>query len=400
MRYILINSLKFGGAERVAQILCDKIADKIIILENEQDYSVNLPVIKLSNHTSKNNPLFKTLFIPIYAYRLGKTVKKNDTIISFLERANFVNIVSKFFWKNKSILTIHTSLKKSFKNYKKIAYYFLIKYLYPIADEIITVSLGIKNDLLSFAKVDPQKIRVIYNPIELEKTSQLSNQEIDPEYKNIFNSKVIITAGRLTEQKAQWNLLKVFKDAIEKIKDVKLIILGDGPLKNELIEYGKKIGLNIFYDKNKQNIAEKYDVYFLGYQENPYKFFTKSKIFFLSSRAEGFSMVILEAMACGLPIISADCDFGPREILSISNPIQKTKNKIEFTDFGLLLPVINESMYEKKDSAVEKEWAGGLIKMMGDKDLLKSYSEKSKKRALDFSLEKIILQWQKLLDNF
>lgn len=339
------------------------------------------------------------LFIPIYVFRLKKILKKNDIVISFIERANFVNIFSKFITGNKAIITIHTGLTKQFKNKTKILYYLLIKLLYQFADIIIPVSFGIYKDLINFTKIDHRKIKVIYNPIELNKIEQLAKEEIIEDHKHIFLHKIIITAGRLSKEKAQWNLLKIFRETQKNTKDTRLVILGEGKLKNELVQYGNKLGLHIFYDKENQNISEKYDVYFLGYQKNPYQYFSKAEVFFLSSQTEGFPMVILEAMACKLPIISTDCEYGPREELSLSK-INTPSQKTEFADFGLLLPVMNQSIYKTTDKNIENEWINGLTKIMNDENLIKNYKEKSKQRAQDFSIDKIIIEWQKVLEKF
>jgi len=98
--YFLLNSLAGGGAEAVAVRLSEHIPiAKFILVEKDVKYQPNKEIIFLSKHSIKTNPIFKTLSIPLYAYRLSKKIEHNSIILSFLERANFVNIVSKFFKK-------------------------------------------------------------------------------------------------------------------------------------------------------------------------------------------------------------------------------------------------------------------------------------------------------------
>jgi len=177
-KYLLINSLKFGGAERVAQILANaEVFDEVILLEDEKDYSLNIPISKLSQHTNKTSPVLKTLFIPIYAWRLHKIINKGDIVVSFIERANFVNIISKLFFNHKTIITLHSNISLSFKTIKKYPYYILIKILYPKADAVISVSNGVNNDfknIVNFKKYNS----IINNPIDIKLINNLKDRPV------------------------------------------------------------------------------------------------------------------------------------------------------------------------------------------------------------------------------
>ena len=99
--------------------------------------------------------------------------------------------------------------------------------------------------------------------------------------------------GRLSKPKGQWHLIRAFKKVKETIKDMKLIILGRGELEDYLKQLVEELNL------------EK-DVYFLGFQKNPFKFISKSKIYLFPSLYEGFGFPVIEAMACGIPVVCSD----------------------------------------------------------------------------------------------
>jgi glycosyltransferase involved in cell wall biosynthesis len=120
----------------------------------------------------------------------------------------------------------------------------------------------------------------------------------------------------------------------------------------------------------KLGLADK--ISFPGFQKNPYPFLFNADIFVLSSRYEGLPMAILEAMACGLPVVAADCKSGPREIL------QNGK-------CGLLVPVEDEAAL-----------AEGILKLLRDHALREKFATSGKERAMDFSADKIVRQYEKL----
>ena len=394
--YFLLNSLAGGGAEAVAVRLSEHIPiAKFILVEKDVKYQVNKKVIFLSGHSIKTNSILKTLCIPLYAYELSKKAEYNSIIISFLERANFVNIVSKFFKKHIAIISVHTNLNTSRTGIKSLNNY-LVKVLYPKADLIIAVSHGVKGSLINLG-IEEEKIKVIYNPYPIDQIRELAKEPLGS-YEEIFKHPVLITAGRLTKPKGQWYLLRVFKALKEKHKDLKLVILGEGELKDYLVGLSEELGLKT-YVWDRDELSESFDVYFLGFQKNPFKFIARSKLFVFPSLWEGFPNALVEATACGVPVVSSDCRSGPREILAPDTDFNYQTQKPEFAEYGVLMSVFEVKYKSAKEPLGEKEimWVETINKLLEDENLRKNYSEKAKQRAEDFRIEKIVQEWQEVL---
>jgi glycosyltransferase involved in cell wall biosynthesis len=394
--YFLLNSLAGGGAEAVAVRLSEHIPiAKFILVEKDVKYQPNKEIIFLSKHSIKTNPIFKTLSIPLYAYRLSKKIEHNSIILSFLERANFVNIVSKIFKKNIAIISVHTNLNTSRTGIKSLNNY-LVRVLYPKADLIIAVSYGVRQSLINLG-IEEEKIKVIYNPYPIDEIRELAKEPLGS-YEEIFKHPVLITAGRLTKPKGQWYLLRIFKALKEKHKDLKLVILGGGELKDYLVELSQELGLKAYvWDRDK--LSESFDVYFLGFQKNPFKFIARSKLFVFPSLWEGFGNVLVEAMVCGVPVISSDCRSGPREILAPNTDFNYQTQKPEFAEYGILMPVFEVKYKSAEEPLGGKEimWVETIDKLLEDESLRKNYSEKAKQRAEDFRIEKIVQEWKEVL---
>ncbi|MCM8827394.1 MAG: glycosyltransferase, partial [Candidatus Omnitrophica bacterium] len=222
--YFLINSLAGGGAERVVVNISKPLAvDKIFLLERDIKYEVDIPLDFLSSHSRKTSAIYKTLYIPLYALRFAKRINKNDIVVSFLERANFVNLVSKFFKPHKTIISVHIfdTEFSGLKSLNKI----MIKLLYPKADIVITVSKGIAHLLEKKYKVPKEKIYTIYNPINIEKIQEMAKEPLEMDF-----GPLMITVGRLSKQKGHWHLLRIFKEIKKEFSEYKLLIVGEGEL--------------------------------------------------------------------------------------------------------------------------------------------------------------------------
>lgn len=368
---IVINSLESGGAERVVSNLLNSWVDKydcyLILIHNKVFYDLDekIKILHLNEVDTKSG-IRKFFALPILSYKLSKIIKEHkfDKIISFLTRANYINVLSNIFVKHTSIISERAmpSLQYQFGLSSKINKY-LIKQIYPRATLCLTNSQGNMLDLKNNFGVS--NLDWIPNPFDLDKIEKLSMENV-----RIRKEKfTFVTVGRLDNGKNH----KLIIDAIKNL-DAELWIIGDGVLKENLIEYIKDLKI-----ENK--------VFLLGKQTNPFSYLSKADCFVFSSNHEGFPNVLVEALSCGLPVISTDCKSGPREILAPNSNIEiQLTDELELSEYGILVPIQNiNKLKESMNLIIEKD------------DLRKKYSNKSKARAEEFSLEKIIKKFEKVV---
>lgn len=173
--------------------------------------------------------------------------------------------------------------------------------LYPRADCITAVSRGVAGDLESRLGLDPERIVVVHNPVvtpELERRAAQSVSEpwFDEE------TPVLIAAGRLESVKGFDLLIEAVRQVREH-HDCRLILLGEGPLRDALQRQIESAGLAPH-------------VKMPGFVDNPYAYMSRSQMFVLSSHFEGLPAVLIQAMACGIPVVTTDCPFGPAEVVT------------------------------------------------------------------------------------
>lgn len=177
----------------------------------------------------------------------------------------------------------------------------MVRWFYPWADQIVAVSEGVADDVASITGIARSRIAVIYNPVVTPWLQAKVKEPIDHAWFAEGEPPVVLAVGRLHPQKDFPTLLRAFA-RVKEHKQARLLILGEGDQRAELEALSQSLG-----------IAD--DVAMPGFAENPFAYMARANLFVLSSAFEGLPGVLIQAMACGCPVVSTDCPSGPREIL-------------------------------------------------------------------------------------
>ena len=172
---------------------------------------------------------------------------------------------------------------------------------YPRADAAVGVSRGVASELIETVGVPADRVHTVYNPVASAGLGRAADRPVGHPWLDRPGPQVVLGVGRLVEQKDFPTLLAAFAKVLAR-RPARLIVLGKGPLLPALTAKADEL-----------RIAEHVDL--PGFVENPHAFMAKASLFALSSRREGLAMVLIEALACGCPVVSTDCPYGPAEIL-------------------------------------------------------------------------------------
>jgi len=349
----------FGGRRRATLSLVNNLNNFEISLLT-LDTKVSRDEIKNFSKDLKKEVKIHPYFIrhnlfllPRVFFKFSFSLKriKPDLIISVgggtHSNAFFVLIAKLFLSKVPSIIINHGNPEQFLKKQNFILRY-LTKLAYQKADKVISVSREVMENIKENFNLKDNQCTFIYNGLELENILRKSQEKVShPWFKE--DIPIILSVGRLDAFSKDFpTLLKSFA-LVLKERPARLVIIGDGPQKRELESLSKKLSIS----------------------RNPYKFMSKSEVFVLSSKFEAFPLVLVEAMICGVPVISSNCDFGPREIL-------------ENGKYGILVPVGDA-----------EKMAEAIIKVLTEGKFSQKLIEKSKKKAKEFSIEKSVAEYEK-----
>lgn len=232
-----------------------------------------------------------------------------------------------------------------------------IRLLYPRADLVVGVSRGVTDDLVEHFGLPQFKALAIHNPIDLGRVrAQAAEPVDDPWFRPNSGIPVLLAVGKLQPAKGYPDLLRAF-GLVRATQPARLAILGEGPERAALEAIVSREGLSA-------------DVRFLGFDSNPYRWLARATVFVHAAHFEGFPNVLVEAMACGVPVVSTDCPSGPAEILTDGRD-------------GYLVPV--------GDSVTH---AARTIALLDDADLRGGIREAAMRRVQDFEASHVLRRYE------
>jgi len=395
---MLIPNLGFGGAQRVfhdhAVLLGEEHSVTEVVFNRDNGHAFPTGNRLISLDVPGGGGLVAKLTHFLSRVRRLTAIKRRlrpAVTISHLEGADYVNLLAG--GGGKRLLCIHGS-KRHDANIRgllgAIRLRLLIPLLYNRADRIVTVSKEIEEELVALG-VRPGLIGTIHNFFDRAAIRERSMAPLTGDERSLFDGPpVLVTSGRLAQQKNQAPLIAVFAELVKRTP-ARLLIFGDGELRQPLVQQARGLGLRVYDGTGGASVADDHDVTFLGFQDNPFRLQRHAQLFLLPSAWEGFPMVLGEAMACGLPIVSADCPTGPREFLApatIGHAVRPLR-RAEAGEYGLLLPIPAE-----RDPASIQVWVDTLERLLGDERERRRMAERSLVRAGDFTRDKVGAQWR------
>jgi len=381
---LLVPNFHLGGQQqlvlRTADIFKNEYNIYIAVLTMKDCvYDISYDVIDL-NIPARKGIILKLIntFRRMIKTRKLKKELNIDVTISFGMTANIQNALSRV--NDRVIVSVmgYGSLINSIigKLWNRI--------LYQKADAVVCVSRNMAEDLAKLYRIDSIKIFNVNSPYDIDELSKKSKEKAEG---YSFDFPTIVTMGRLHKVKGYWHLIKSFSLVKKKYPNAKLVFIGDGEDREKLESLAKDM-----------DIAD--SVIFTGFQKNPLRILSKCDIFVMSSISEGFPNAMVEAMACGLPVISVDCKTGPREILTRDN-LHKVADDIEYGDYGILTPPVTASENYMVDVLEQCDYLLGeaINNLISDRVLYDSYKKISPQRAADFSCEAYYIKMKSIIEG-
>lgn len=334
--FLIGNLNSSGGTERVTTLIANALAEKkyqvsILSLTNgKQPFFELVPSIKTYSLYPEKISFKKNFFGAIWRIRKFVTEHQIDTLVVVDSLSCIFTVPALFGLEVKHICWEHFNFKVNLGvKYRDIGRRWAAKY----CDYVVTLTKRDKELWEQGLKNIKAKVIPIANPSPFEVQENIPS----------LDYKTILCVGRLTHQKGFDLLITAWTKVAEQRPDWKIIIVGSGEDELMLQQMAKDLHVED-------------SIVFAGQQKNMDTFYRQASFFCLSSRFEGFGMVLLEAQSYGLPIVAFDCEIGPAEIIdhNISGLLVEPENINGLTNSLLELINLSNIQYEKMSSnAVE-----------------------------------------------
>lgn len=398
MKIIILNtSLRDRGSDRV---FLDHVKEfgrfatvRPVVLEPSENQPLlvaNAPVAGLGAAVAAGGVLPTIARFLQQARHLRRLVDREnaDVVVSHSEPSNIVNVLSMS--RARKILVLHNSIVNEPSPGRRYALFRQMvgfPVLYNSASRVVAVSADLANEMRSFGIRNAVGIPNFFNNAQIfERSMEAIPDNIEPIFWH--GRKILVTMGRLEDQKQHDKLIEVFCAARAANYPIRLLIMGSGSLRDALLARCRERDIKAV-TVGLDSIDRHADVVFAEWQRNPFSILRQCDLFLFPSLWEGFPMALCEAMIVGLPVISSDCPTGPREILNADRQPASAEDEY-FGQCGVLLPII-------RSEREVRLWAKAVIRLLNDPDAARRMGEHARVRMHEFDADRIVGVWRELI---
>lgn len=303
-----VPSLTVGGAERVTVSVANGLSKRgydvdLVVSYNEGDFRTD--VAGSVNVVDLGTQRIPGIGIGASVPALVRYLRRRSPQILFSQMtyANDMHMISQILSgaDTTAISTIHNTLGMQEESKEKLVQW-LQRRLAGQSDQFVAVSEGVAKSIVEHVDVDREKVSVLHNPIPVDEVQERAGKPVDHPWIESANIDVVLGVGRLERAKNFGSFLRAFEQVHAARPDTRAIIVGRGSKRAELETLAAELGIDAA-------------VSFPGFVDNPYGYMAGSDVLAMSSVHEGLPTVLIEALACGCPVVSTDCPSGPAEIL-------------------------------------------------------------------------------------
>lgn len=381
---LIVPMLDQGGLERVcattAQLLKKEYCVHLVVFNTTgmiyNVSGVDMIDLKLG---AVDNKIGKAINVLRRVKRVRQLKKRFHIQLSysFGPTANLVNVLSKqkdFTW-------------AGIRGYGALSNKAAMKLVCRLADRVISCTRIMEQQI--DRQFQPKQSATVYNPCDIEQIQMLSGERTPEVFDSFFaqRGKLIVSMGREHDVKGFWHLIKAVALVRKHLPDTRLMIIGAG-------DYSA-------YKELARQLSMQGAVLFTGVQSNPFCLLKKADVYALTSESEGFPNALIEAMAVGIPCVSANCLTGPAEILHEQYEQCMEDSQTFYADYGILTGIFHgeKDMDAQRFTKEEKRFAAALEVLLENEQLYQTYRKAVLKRAEAFGMERYLCRIRELIET-
>ncbi len=334
---IVRPSLGQGGADRVTINILqylnpEEFSVSLILMQGKGEFMSDIP-----KHVQWINVRSSNLWF--FVFPLTKILRSIRPDISFSTCSGASMPLALAHWvtgsSSRLIVSERGRLMRSTRKINRLIRVIFKYFLYRRADVVTVVSKEIASDVEKWLKIIPSKVKLVSSPLIPTNLDEQMSKPIRHDWFLNNEFPKIVHAGRFVPEKDHRTLIQAFAN-IPSHFNAKLILLGEGPLRSDMERLVSGLGLSD-------------SVWFVGFDKNPFAYFAKSTMFVLSSISEGMPGVLIQAMSCGVPVISTDCPSGPSEVIDkpMENGILTPMQNVEQLSNAMVMLLKDKELREK-----------------------------------------------------